>query len=189
MRAVWITSTTATAISRAIYSRRAYEFGDSNSLSGMFMNSTRNTNIVCLRYNGDPATTLPCGYGPTTPTAATSSSTRSPTMRCSARRSCRRRSTRWTRAACWINSTSTSNGLPSPSGFSSNHALDRLRPSTRRCPRSSGTRSRFKPTARRRSSRRRRWFRRSPSFTTAASRPNTTCCRRPTRSIPAISSR
>ena len=41
-----------------------YEFGDSNSLSGLFMNSTRNTNIVCLRYNGDPATTLPCGYGP-----------------------------------------------------------------------------------------------------------------------------
>ncbi len=30
----------------------------------MFMNSTRDTNIVCLRYNGDPATTLPCGYGP-----------------------------------------------------------------------------------------------------------------------------
>ncbi len=41
-----------------------YEFGDSNSLSGLFMNSTRNTNIVCLRYNGDPQTTLPCGYGP-----------------------------------------------------------------------------------------------------------------------------
>jgi hypothetical protein len=41
-----------------------YEFGDSNSLSGMFMNSTRNTNIVCLRYNGYPETTLPCGYGP-----------------------------------------------------------------------------------------------------------------------------
>jgi hypothetical protein len=41
-----------------------YEFGDANSLSAMFMNSTRNTNIVCLRYNGDPQTTLPCGYGP-----------------------------------------------------------------------------------------------------------------------------
>ncbi|MBV9333637.1 MAG: TonB-dependent receptor [Candidatus Eremiobacteraeota bacterium] len=41
-----------------------YEFGDNNTLSGMFMNSTRNTNIVCLRYNGEPATTLPCGYGP-----------------------------------------------------------------------------------------------------------------------------
>jgi hypothetical protein len=41
-----------------------WEFGDSNSLSSLFMNSTRNTNIVCLRYNGDPATTLPCGYGP-----------------------------------------------------------------------------------------------------------------------------
>ncbi len=41
-----------------------YEFGDNNSLSGMFMNSTRDTNIVCLRYDGDPQTTLPCGYGP-----------------------------------------------------------------------------------------------------------------------------
>ena len=41
-----------------------YEFGDNDSLSGLFMNSTRNTNIVCLRYNGDPQTTLPCGYGP-----------------------------------------------------------------------------------------------------------------------------
>ncbi len=28
------------------------------------MNSTRNTNLVCLRYSGDPQTTLPCGYGP-----------------------------------------------------------------------------------------------------------------------------
>ena len=41
-----------------------YEFGDSNSLTGLFMNSTRNTNVICLRYNGDPQTTLPCGYGP-----------------------------------------------------------------------------------------------------------------------------
>jgi hypothetical protein len=41
-----------------------YEFGDSNSLSGMFMNSARDTNVVCLRYPGDPQTTLPCGYGP-----------------------------------------------------------------------------------------------------------------------------
>jgi TonB-dependent Receptor Plug Domain len=41
-----------------------YEFGDSNSVTGLFMNSTRNTSIVCLRYNGDPQTTLPCGYGP-----------------------------------------------------------------------------------------------------------------------------
>jgi TonB-dependent Receptor Plug Domain len=50
-------------ISGNILSAR-YEFGDNNSLSGMFMNSTRNTSVVCLRYNGDPATTLPCGYGP-----------------------------------------------------------------------------------------------------------------------------
>jgi hypothetical protein len=40
-----------------------YEFGDDNSLSGLFMNSTRNTNIVCLRYNDFPPS-LPCGYGP-----------------------------------------------------------------------------------------------------------------------------
>lgn len=41
-----------------------YEFSDTNALSGLFMNSTRDTNVVCARYNGDPATTLPCGYGP-----------------------------------------------------------------------------------------------------------------------------
>jgi hypothetical protein len=41
-----------------------YEFGDSNSVTGLFMNSTRNTNVICLRYNGEPQTTLPCGYGP-----------------------------------------------------------------------------------------------------------------------------
>ena len=41
-----------------------YEFGDNNSLSAMFLNSWRNTDVVCLRYNGDPQTTLPCGYGP-----------------------------------------------------------------------------------------------------------------------------
>jgi hypothetical protein len=41
-----------------------YEFSDNNALSGLFMNSTRDTNVVCARYNGDPATTLPCGYGP-----------------------------------------------------------------------------------------------------------------------------
>jgi hypothetical protein len=41
-----------------------YEFGDNDSLSGMFMSSTRDTSIVCLRYNGYPETTLPCGYGP-----------------------------------------------------------------------------------------------------------------------------
>jgi hypothetical protein len=41
-----------------------YEFSDNNALSGLFMNSTRDTNVVCARYSGDPATTLPCGYGP-----------------------------------------------------------------------------------------------------------------------------
>ncbi len=41
-----------------------YEFGDSDFLTGMFMNSNRSTNVVCLRYPGDPVTTLPCGYGP-----------------------------------------------------------------------------------------------------------------------------
>ena len=41
-----------------------YEFSDNNALSGLFMNSTRDTKVVCARYSGDPATTLPCGYGP-----------------------------------------------------------------------------------------------------------------------------
>jgi hypothetical protein len=50
-------------ISGNIFTAR-YDFGENNALTGMFMNSTRDTNIVCLRYNGDPATTLPCGYGP-----------------------------------------------------------------------------------------------------------------------------
>ncbi|MBV8499816.1 MAG: TonB-dependent receptor [Candidatus Eremiobacteraeota bacterium] len=50
-------------ISGNLFSAR-YEFGDSDSLSGMFMSSNRSTNLVCLRYPGDPATTLPCGYGP-----------------------------------------------------------------------------------------------------------------------------
>jgi hypothetical protein len=50
-------------VSGTLFSAR-YEFGDNNTLSGMFMNSARDTNIVCLRYNGEPATTLPCGYGP-----------------------------------------------------------------------------------------------------------------------------
>jgi hypothetical protein len=40
-----------------------YEFGDNNTLSGLFMNSTRDTSIVCLRYNDYPPS-LPCGYGP-----------------------------------------------------------------------------------------------------------------------------
>ena len=52
-----------TTISGNVINAR-YEFGDNNSLSGLFLNSTRNTNIACLRYSGDPASTLPCGYGP-----------------------------------------------------------------------------------------------------------------------------
>jgi len=40
-----------------------YEFGDNNSINGLFMNSTRDTSVVCLRYNGYPPA-LPCGYGP-----------------------------------------------------------------------------------------------------------------------------
>ncbi|HEY1680092.1 MAG TPA: TonB-dependent receptor [Candidatus Tumulicola sp.] len=39
-----------------------YEFGDSQSITGTFLNSTRDTNIVCLREGAPPA--LPCGYGP-----------------------------------------------------------------------------------------------------------------------------
>lgn len=50
-------------VSGNLFSAR-YEFGDNNTLSGMFMNSSRATNIVCTRYNGYPDTSLPCGYGP-----------------------------------------------------------------------------------------------------------------------------
>jgi hypothetical protein len=39
-----------------------YEFGDSNSITGTFLNSTRDTSIICLREGAPPA--LPCGYGP-----------------------------------------------------------------------------------------------------------------------------
>ncbi len=39
-----------------------YELGDSQALTGMFLNSARNTEIVCLRQGAPPA--LPCGYGP-----------------------------------------------------------------------------------------------------------------------------
>ena len=37
-----------------------YQFGDTQTLTGTFMSSTRNTNLVCLRITGE----LPCGYGP-----------------------------------------------------------------------------------------------------------------------------
>ncbi|HVA33351.1 MAG TPA: TonB-dependent receptor, partial [Candidatus Baltobacteraceae bacterium] len=39
-----------------------YEFGDTQTLTGTFLNSARNTNLVCLRMYAPPA--LPCGYGP-----------------------------------------------------------------------------------------------------------------------------
>ena len=39
-----------------------YELSDSQALTGMFLNSVRNTQIVCLRQGAPPA--LPCGYGP-----------------------------------------------------------------------------------------------------------------------------
>jgi hypothetical protein len=39
-----------------------YEFGDTQTVTGTFLSSARNTDIVCLRYYGPPA--LPCGYGP-----------------------------------------------------------------------------------------------------------------------------
>lgn len=39
-----------------------YEFGDSQTLSGTFLNSARSSDIVCLRQGAAPA--LPCGYGP-----------------------------------------------------------------------------------------------------------------------------
>ena len=37
-----------------------YQFGDSQNITATFLNSTRDTNIVCLRITSD----IPCGYGP-----------------------------------------------------------------------------------------------------------------------------
>jgi hypothetical protein len=39
-----------------------YAFGDDQTLTGTFLNSARDTNLVCLRQGAPPA--LPCGYGP-----------------------------------------------------------------------------------------------------------------------------
>jgi hypothetical protein len=39
-----------------------YQFSDSQTLTGTFLNSVRNTDVACLRYGGPPA--LPCGVGP-----------------------------------------------------------------------------------------------------------------------------
>jgi hypothetical protein len=39
-----------------------YQFSDSQTLTGTFLNSARDTQLVCLRQYSPPA--LPCGYGP-----------------------------------------------------------------------------------------------------------------------------
>lgn len=39
-----------------------YDIGDSQAITGTFLNSARDTNITCLRQGAPPA--LPCGYGP-----------------------------------------------------------------------------------------------------------------------------
>ncbi len=39
-----------------------YQFSDSQTLTASFLNSIRNTDVACLRYEGPPA--LPCGVGP-----------------------------------------------------------------------------------------------------------------------------
>jgi Carboxypeptidase regulatory-like domain/TonB-dependent Receptor Plug Domain len=39
-----------------------YDFGDSQAITGTFLNSARDTNVTCLRQGASPA--LPCGYGP-----------------------------------------------------------------------------------------------------------------------------
>ncbi|MBV8155253.1 MAG: TonB-dependent receptor [Candidatus Eremiobacteraeota bacterium] len=39
-----------------------YQFSDSQALTGTFLSSARDTNLVCLRVYSPPA--LPCGYGP-----------------------------------------------------------------------------------------------------------------------------
>ena len=133
-----------------------YEFGDNNSLSAMFLNSWRNTNVVCLRYNGDPQTTLPCGYGP--------GNTNTSNVQLYSRQ--RQRAARRDAVADLALFDRYQQRLQ-PAGalrqrravaqrLLQRYALDRIRRSTPRCRRSSATRSPFKPTARRRSSTRRR---------------------------------
>src|SRR5579862_7929949 len=96
-----------------------YEFGDTNTLSGMFMNSTRDTNIVCLRYNGEPQTSLPCGYGP-------NNTDNSNVQLYSLSDTALLRATQLQTSVYTLDASSLSNqlaryvnGLPSPTGFSS----------------------------------------------------------------------
>ena len=173
-------------ISGNILSAR-YEFGDDNSLSGMFMNSTRNTNVVCLRYNGDPATTLPCGYGP-------NNTDDSNVQLYSLSDNALIGATQLQTSLFSLDSGSVLNELAryvnGDAGADGLLERPRGRPdtfSTRRFRRNSATRSRFRPMERRRSSRRRRWSRRPWSSTTAPKRRSTTLYRRPTRFTRAIS--
>jgi hypothetical protein len=160
-----------------------YEFGDSNALSGLFMNSTRATNVVCLRYNGDPQSSLPCGYGPNN----TDDSDIQLYSHTDNALVCKPRSIRWRRAASTTSWRATSTARRRRAAI---RAIRRstATSSTRRCRRRSGTPFRCRPTAARRSLPRRRSCRRRRSSTTACRARSTTCCRRPTRSIPATSS-
>jgi hypothetical protein len=42
------------------FAKLRYEFGDSNTISGIFLSSVRDTSIVCARIQNG----IPCGYGP-----------------------------------------------------------------------------------------------------------------------------
>ena len=104
-----------------------YEFGDSNSLTGLFMNSTRNTNVICLRYNGDPQTTLPCGYGP-------NNTDDSNVQLYSLTDNALLGATQLQASVFSLDSSSLFNqlaryvnGLPSPNGYSSDTQVERLR--------------------------------------------------------------
>ena len=132
-----------------------YEFGDSQTLSGTFLNSARSSDIVCLRQGAPPA--LPCGYGPINTDDSSVQLYALTDNALSGRLNCRRRSTLRPRPTISTKSTATSTSPPArspsracaPADSPSSPARTASR-STRPCRLSSGTRSRSKPTARRR---------------------------------------
>ena len=96
------------------------------------MNSTRNTDVVCLRYNGDPATTLPCGYGPNNTNASNVQLYSLTDTALLGATQLQARSFRCDSSNLLNELARYVNGLPSPSGL-----LERIRarPATRSMPR------------------------------------------------------
>ncbi len=174
-------------ISGNVFSTR-YEFSDDNSLTGLFMNSTRNTNIVCLRYNGEPATTLPCGYGPNN---TDSSNVQLYSLADNALIG----ATQLQTSVFSLDSSSLLNelaryvnGLPSPTGYSSDtrstgYVVNATLPAKERHTisiQAYGTSSQFTTTP---------LIPQASEFYSGMQTRSMTCCKRPTRSTRAISSR